>query len=51
MASAPLCGIGKGTPGSTFSIAMPFSSDLAPVAFFRVLSSSALGSVAVRWLG
>ncbi|MNP11880.1 hypothetical protein D3C76_1040900 [compost metagenome] len=51
MASAPDCGIGNGTPGSTFSMAMPSCRDLALAAFFRVLSSSTLGNAAVRWLG
>ncbi|VVN74101.1 hypothetical protein PS685_05205 [Pseudomonas fluorescens] len=51
MASLPVCGIGNGTPGSTLSTANPPSRDLAPVAFFTPLSSTAFGNETVRWVG
>ncbi|MNT72843.1 hypothetical protein D3C86_1813350 [compost metagenome] len=51
MASAPDCGIGKGVPGSAFSMALPPSTDLVLAAFFRVLSSTPWGMEALRWVG
>ncbi|MNP83235.1 hypothetical protein D3C76_1821230 [compost metagenome] len=51
MASAPDCGIGNGTPGSTFSSARPPLPVLAPVAFFTALSSTPWGMATVRWVG
>ncbi|MNJ09204.1 hypothetical protein D3C77_33430 [compost metagenome] len=51
MASAPVCGIGNGIPGSTLSTALPPSWLRAPTAFFRVLSSTGCGSATLRWVG
>ncbi|MNP45358.1 hypothetical protein D3C76_1392760 [compost metagenome] len=51
MASAPVCGIGNGIPGNTFSTAVPPSLLCAPTAFFAVLSSTGWGSATVRWVG
>ena len=51
MASAPLFGIGKGTPGSTLSMAMPPSRAWVATAFFLLLSSTAWGKAALRWVG